>query len=338
MIKTPCCGIVIFRNDTVVLVKTDKGHYGFPKGKRKKNETDLENAIREVKEESNIGFDDLLLYKYNNGDYVTVDEVKNVSPSIRYFVGELKHHVELKMEDPDELDEVSYVNINDALNFTEWDLAERRKIVLRDAIKFRQPKISMKEEDAKYVSKSMSWILRHGIIKSGLEGVMSKDGYIPLDKLLSMEQMKGYGTEHIKYVVANNDKGRFSIIMRDGVEIVRANQGHSLDIGLLLDDDLMMERIKNPFPICVHGTTKKAIKEIEQNGLKPMGRKHIHFAVGLPGDDNVISGMRQSSKVLVYVNMKKAMEDGKKFYLSENNVILCPDTISSELFEKVERV
>jgi 2'-phosphotransferase len=339
MIKTPYCGIVLFLNNDVVLVKTYNGHYGFPKGRRKKGETDLENALREVEEKSNVKLKDMKLYKHDNGDYVTINEIKNTDPSIIYFVAELNNKVNLrlKIEEPEELDEVTYVSISTALAFSEWDLVERRKIVLRDAVMLKQVNQStMNSSDLKYLSKALSWVLRHGIIKSNLQDVMTGDGYVPVDRFLSLKQFKGFGINQIIYTVENNDKNRFSIVTKNGVEMIRANQGHCLEIGLLLNDDTMMELITDPFHICVHGTTRKAIAEIEKSGLKPMGRKHVHLAIGLPGDNNVISGMRKTSKVLVYIDMKKAMDNGKKFYLSENNVILCPTTIESRYFEKVE--
>ena len=55
-----------------------------------------------------------------------------------------------------------------------------------------------------------------------------------------------------------------------------------------------------------------------------MTRNHIHFAPGEPGADGVISGMRKSCQIYIYVDMKAAMNAGYKFYLSSNNVILCP--------------
>jgi 2'-phosphotransferase len=63
-----------------------------------------------------------------------------------------------------------------------------------------------------------------------------------------------------------------------------------------------------------------------------MNRTHIHFA-SKPG---AISGFRKSSEVLVHVDMKKAMEDGLEFFMSENNVILCVGPIDKKYFLKVE--
>ena len=53
-----------------------------------------------------------------------------------------------------------------------------------------------------------------------------------------------------------------------------------------------------------------------------MGRRHIHLATGLPGDDGVISGMRRSSEVHVFVSVVQAAAEGVVFYRSKNNVIL----------------
>lgn len=55
-----------------------------------------------------------------------------------------------------------------------------------------------------------------------------------------------------------------------------------------------------------------------------MNRQHIHLAIGLPSAGNVISGMRSSCQVAIYIDLPKAIKDGIKFYRSANDVILCP--------------
>lgn len=187
----------------------------------------------------------------------------------------------------------------------------------------------------KYISKTMSWILRHGIIKSNLN--MDSAGYVKIDDMLKLDQLKHYNLSDIQYVVNNNDKNRFKIIEKNSNLYIRANQGHCDEIGKMLNDNTMMEQITTPLPICVHGTTKKAINQIKQTGLIPMNRKHIHFTSDVD-TKKVVSGIRQSSKILVFVNMKQALTDGKKFYLSDNGVILCPDTIEPKYFSKIEQI
>ena len=47
------------------------------------------------------------------------------------------------------------------------------------------------------------------------------------------------------------------------------------------------------------------------------------MAIGMPGKNGVISGMRSSSQVVIEVNMVKAMKQGQiPFHISENKVIL----------------
>jgi len=53
-----------------------------------------------------------------------------------------------------------------------------------------------------------------------------------------------------------------------------------------------------------------------------MKRNHIHFATGLLGEEGVISGMRHSCNVLIYIDLEKALKDGVKFFKSENGVVL----------------
>lgn len=59
----------------------------------------------------------------------------------------------------------------------------------------------------------------------------------------------------------------------------------------------------------------------EHEGLSKMKRNHIHLAQGLPGT-GVLSGMRQSSSVFIYVDVEKALQAGLNFYLSSNGVVL----------------
>lgn len=56
-----------------------------------------------------------------------------------------------------------------------------------------------------------------------------------------------------------------------------------------------------------------------------MARTAIHFAIGLPNNKGVISGMRASCEIVIEINMPKAMYGEHKlpFYISDNSVILC---------------
>ena len=69
-----------------------------------------------------------------------------------------------------------------------------------------------------------------------------------------------------------------------------------------------------------------------------MGRNHVHFAVGRPGESEVISGMRNTCDILIELDLEKALKDGMKFYISKNKVILSSgfdDLISINYFKRV---
>ncbi len=61
----------------------------------------------------------------------------------------------------------------------------------------------------------------------------------------------------------------------------------------IVQDDMLLNLIKDPKGICaVHGSFSKFWHLIEQKGMNKMGRNHMHFAPGYPGDGEIISGMR----------------------------------------------
>lgn len=112
---------------------------------------------------------------------------------------------------------------------------------------------------------------------------------------------------------------------------IRAVQGHSIKV----DDSQLLKPIDatNLPSLCVHGTYYSALTLIlESGGLSKMGRTHIHCAVGLPkasihpetGEEipPVLSGMRFNAEVLLFIDVAKGVQDGVKFWRSDNDVIL----------------
>lgn len=191
------------------------------------------------------------------------------------------------------------------------------------------------EDPLRRISHALSWVLRHKALELGLP--ISKDGYVPVDLLIqhSHPRLQNITVEQIQQVVANSDKQRYKLgeKMRADFEnkvkleepflCIRANQGHSIpgiDAHALLQPLTPSELAE--IPTIVHGTFSDAWDVIKQKGLSKMGRNHIHFASGLLGEDGVISGMRKSCQVFIYINPAKCAEDGIKFFRSENGVLL----------------
>jgi 2'-phosphotransferase len=166
------------------------------------------------------------------------------------------------------------------------------------------------------ISKEMSWILRHGAIKSNI--TITKNGFISLDVLTKRLNVT---PQDIACIVVNDNKERYKMIYKKNTHdiYVRANQGHSMS-----EISIEMNQIKDPsqIPTAVHGTYYNSWNLIKTSGLKIMGRQHVHFAKGLPGESNVISGMRSDVQILIYVDIDKMLQDKIKIYESENGVIL----------------
>jgi 2'-phosphotransferase len=149
--------------------------------------------------------------------------------------------------------------------------------------------------------------------------------------------------------------------------LIRANQGHSIKVdteGLLTP---ITKEAGNVPDTVIHGTDDAAWRLIlKSGGLRRMTRNHIHFAAGLPAGFKalvsssstepvttedaqkekekeappVISGMRKSSTVLIYIDINAALDSGIKSWLSENGVVLSEGNekglLPYEFFKKVE--
>ncbi|KAJ3155523.1 hypothetical protein HDU89_006487 [Geranomyces variabilis] len=187
------------------------------------------------------------------------------------------------------------------------------------------------------LSKTLSYILRHGAEKDGIP--ILPDGHVLLSDLKRHPRLRTATFDDIQRIVSTNAKQRFSLSQdASGAWQIRANQGHSLSSNI----QIPMQPILTPdaIPAAIHGTTRAAYALITQSGgLRPMGRQHIHLATGIPArDPSVISGMRTSAQVLIYVNLARALAAGIEFWRSENGVVLTSGlegVLGREFFDKV---
>ena len=165
------------------------------------------------------------------------------------------------------------------------------------------------------ISKKLSYYLRHSL--ENLKIPHTEDGFVKLDIILAIDTFLNKNSELITKVVENNSKKRFEMKEINGETYIRANQGHSSG---KLNDESMLKEIKEPLQDCFHGTYKQNENSIKKKGISRMTRKHIHIAESKTS----ISGMRANCNLLIYIDMKKALDDGYKFYRSNNGVILTP--------------
>ncbi|CAH9082249.1 unnamed protein product [Cuscuta europaea] len=169
-------------------------------------------------------------------------------------------------------------------------------------------------------------ILRH--MASELNLKMRSDGFVKVQDLLKLHlktfaniPLKLHTVDDMKEAVRKDNKQRLSLLEESGELWVRANQGHSIK---MVETESLLKPIisADEVPVCVHGTYKKDMQSILEQGLKRMRRLHVHFSCGLPTDGGVISGMRRDVNMLIFLDVKKALQEGMKLYISENKVIL----------------
>ncbi|XP_028123968.1 tRNA 2'-phosphotransferase 1-like isoform X2 [Camellia sinensis] len=189
----------------------------------------------------------------------------------------------------------------------------------------------------------MTRILRH--MASELNLNMRSDGYVRVQDLLKLNlktfaniPLRAHTVDDIREAVRRDNKQRFSLLEDNGELLIRANQGHSIvtvETESLLKPILSAEEV----PVCVHGTYKKFLESILEQGIKRMKRLHVHFSCGLPMDGEVISGMRRDVNVLIFLDVKKALEEGMKLYISDNEVVLTEGfdgVVPVKYFAKIE--
>jgi len=161
------------------------------------------------------------------------------------------------------------------------------------------------------ISKFLSYILRHKPEAIGLE--LDKNGWVSIERLVRCANSSGQNLSHevIEAVVQTNEKKRFAV-SDDGL-MIRANQGHSVDIDLELKPKL-------PPKYLYHGTATRFLDSILSFGLKPRERQHVHLSSDI--ETAVRVGQRHGKSVIVLIRAGKMNADGYPFFLSANGVWL----------------
>ncbi|MEV0430260.1 RNA 2'-phosphotransferase [Micromonospora sp. NPDC050495] len=172
----------------------------------------------------------------------------------------------------------------------------------------------MDHRDLVRVSKRMSLALRHRPDRFGL--VLDRAGWVPVADLLAALRI---GRAELDAVVAGNDKQRFAVIRgADGVDRIRASQGHSVPVELGLAPAVPPDRL-------YHGTSESVLPAIRAEGLHRGRRHHVHLSPDVATARRV--GARRGGAVVVLTIDAAAMAGaGHLFFRSDNGVWLT-DTV-----------
>jgi len=160
------------------------------------------------------------------------------------------------------------------------------------------------------VSKFLSFVLRHE--PETIKLTLDANGWVSVEELIQKSRSQIELTpELIKQVVNTNDKKRFAF--SSDQQFIRANQGHSIPVDLQLSP-------KEPPEILYHGTATRFLNSIQQEGLKPGQRRHVHLSSDLKTAYAV--GKRYGKPVVLKLATGAMYQQGFDFFLSDNGVWL----------------
>lgn len=168
----------------------------------------------------------------------------------------------------------------------------------------------MARDKVSEASKKLSWLLRHGAGEAGLK--MDAAGWASVDDVLRKIHMN---MDTLILAVEENNKSRIEL---EGGRI-RACQGHSTE-GMPVTRDAL-EATWEPYtgegPLW-HGTSVDAVPPILREGIRSVGRTHVHLAEAT--DSKV--GKRANVDVLLEVSVPRLRAEGYGVFQSSNGVVL----------------
>lgn len=110
------CGCVVFDEGKVLMIQHNQGHWDFPKGHVEEGETEIQTAIREVKEETNIDVSVKPKHRYT----VEYSPKEGVIKEVVYFVA-TKNSDECRPQES-EVQKVEWVEVNEAVDRVTFDV------------------------------------------------------------------------------------------------------------------------------------------------------------------------------------------------------------------------
>ena len=180
--------------------------------------------------------------------------------------------------------------------------------------------------DARRLVKVSKWLalhLRHRPERIGL--TLDGAGWADVEELLARARAARFALtrDELLEVVATNDKRRYELDAAGGR--IRAVQGHTVSV------DLDLVPVPPP-ELLYHGTTERFVTPILAEGLRPMGRHHVHRSPDVATARAV--GRRRGPPVVLEVAAGRMASQGRLFFRSANGVWLC-DEVPARFLSRV---
>ncbi len=129
MKREKSCGIIVFHDNKVLMARQNSREWSIPKGHVEGSETEIETALREVKEETNIDAQIVGDFKKT----ITYSPKDKVIKDVVFFTG-IPLNNDLKPQEGEIL-ETKFFNLDEALNTLKYEDSIN---LLKEGIKYYQ--------------------------------------------------------------------------------------------------------------------------------------------------------------------------------------------------------
>ena len=131
MNREKSCGAVVFRvyNNELqfLIIESINGHFSYPKGHSENNETEVETALREIKEETNL---DVTLDE-NFREVITYLPNERMVKHVVFFLAEAKEGIVKRQEN--EIRSIEWMSFDEACQILSF---KNDKKILKNAVEF----------------------------------------------------------------------------------------------------------------------------------------------------------------------------------------------------------
>lgn len=172
------------------------------------------------------------------------------------------------------------------------------------------------------LSKEVSYALRHA--PSEYDLILDENGWVDVQRLLDALRRNNkwisVKLDDLICMIEASDKKRHEIVDNK----IRALYGHSIV-------SQIKKEIAEPPEYLYHGTARKFIESIKENGLLSKERQYVHLSV----DEETaweVGKRRDEKPVILRIRAKLAFANGVSFYRGNDKVWLS-DSIKSDFIE-----
>ena len=172
--------------------------------------------------------------------------------------------------------------------------------------------LMLNDEQTERLGRFISGALRHFPDDLGL--AMNQHGWVGVDVLVDamVTRYKWASKEKLFSIIESDEKGRYEI---KGTKI-RARYGHSVDVDLDYDENLL--------PELYYGASREEVDILLEKGIKPMRQRYVHLSTSAEKAIEVAK-IHTEDPVLLVVNAELAQDEGVTILSATENIVLADE-------------